>query len=128
MLQESLCLVAVFYSAALSLAFPLLGIPALIILLLAFVAVRYTVHYVHALTIGGPSGGQPTLWLVSHFGAFICLTPLVYGLALASRRLLSYAAGTFAPPKRSVDAQTDDSSCSRVNRDAGRRPLVAPGD
>ena len=92
-LQEALCLVAVFYSAALSLLFPILGVPAFVVLLLAFVAVRYTAYYVHASTTGGPSGGELTPWLVSRFGVLVCLTPLVYGLVLASRRLWSYAAG-----------------------------------
>lgn len=91
--SEVTCLLACFYSAAFSFLFPLLGLPAFVLLLLSLVALRYLVFYVYAQSSGGQSGGEDTLWLLARFGFIISLTPLLLGLILASRRLWSYAAG-----------------------------------
>lgn len=88
----SVCILAVFFSSTFSFLFPLIGIPAFVILLLALVSMRYIVYYGRVQM--GQSRGIFGLWTLRCFGWMLIAQPLLFGLILASRQHWNYAAGT----------------------------------
>lgn len=77
-------LIAVFYATSLLMLFPLLAIPLLIMLYLAFIVIHHQVQYVHAPSTGYEAATL-ALWTTRRLGWTLCLQPLIYGLILLSR-------------------------------------------
>ncbi|KDQ20481.1 hypothetical protein BOTBODRAFT_308811 [Botryobasidium botryosum FD-172 SS1] len=81
------CIIAVFFSATLSLLFPLIGPAIALLLLLTLIAHRYLIGYVYGRTDAGQTGGLLQLWLLRRFGTMLSLQPLLLGLIVLSRRI-----------------------------------------
>lgn len=76
----------VIYTFSLVFAFPLLAIPLLVFVFLAFVAGRHMVEKVFVDAHSGPANAKLGLWLVARFGLLLSIQPFLYGLILLSRR------------------------------------------
>lgn len=81
------CILGVFFAATLTLLFPLIGPPLVVLLFLTLVAHRYLVGYVYGRTDRGQSGGLLQLWLIRRFATMLALQPFLLGLILLANRL-----------------------------------------
>ena len=84
-------ILGVFFAATLSMLFPLLGPPLVILLFLTLVVHRYLVGYVYGRTYRVQSGALMHLWLIRRFATMVALQPLLLGLILLVHRLWALA-------------------------------------
>ncbi|KAI0962461.1 hypothetical protein AcV7_001301 [Taiwanofungus camphoratus] len=82
----SCCVLAILYTSAFTLLFPLVAPAALLLLSLTFVAHRFLVGYVYGRTHSS-TGGLLQIWLLRRFGTLLAFQPLLLGLILLSRLL-----------------------------------------